>query len=63
MNEPTHAPGWRGRPRRYGPIAGMNEEGRRLERAFQWGCFTLCAFTLAIAGYAWLADALTGHIQ
>jgi hypothetical protein len=62
MHEPTHAPGWRGRPRRYGPLEGMNEAGERLERFFQVGCFSLCGVTLAIAGYAWLADLLAGHL-
>jgi hypothetical protein len=62
MNEPTHAPGWRGRPRRYGPIEAMHEEAERLERAFRVGCFSLTGLTLAIAGYAWLADALAGHL-
>jgi hypothetical protein len=65
MIEPSHAPGWRGRPRRLGPIVGINERepGERLARSLRIACYTLAVGTILIAAYAWAADALAGHIN
>jgi hypothetical protein len=65
MMEPTHAPGWRGRPQRSGPIVGMyqRQPGERLGRALRIACYTLAAATILLAAYAWAADAWAGHIR
>jgi hypothetical protein len=65
MIEPTHAPGWRGRPRRYGPIeeAYQGDRLERVERAFQWTCYMMGTGVVALAAYAWGIDALAGHIR
>jgi hypothetical protein len=65
MTEPTHAPGWRGRPRRIGPLESeLNVPAWLvlLERVAPIGCFTIAAFSLALAAYAFGADYLAGHI-
>lgn len=64
MTEPTHAPGWRGRPNRIGPILAMGERERpsALDRLFCWICYSLAASTLAVAAYAWGADFFAGHL-
>jgi hypothetical protein len=65
MNDPTHAPGWRGRPVRHGPIEGQNERPAwllMLEAFAPAGCMIVAAITLAIAAYAWSTDFLAGHL-
>lgn len=66
MQEPTHAPGWRGRPRRVGPIVGIDETaatGERLERTFRLICYVMGAGTLGLGAFVWAADFLAGHIR
>jgi hypothetical protein len=63
MGEQSHAPGWRGRPQRRGPIVGIDDAPTPLERAILWGCATAGAFTLAVAGFVWLVDWLAGHLH
>jgi hypothetical protein len=66
MQEPTHAPGWRGRPRRVGPIVGIDQTGaagERLERAFRLICYVMGAGTFGLGAFVWAADFLAGHIR
>ena len=63
VNEPTHAPGWRGRPRRYGPIEDdtLPRWLEILEALAPAGCFGVFVLTMALVAYAYGADLLAGH--
>jgi hypothetical protein len=63
MQEPTHAPGWRGRPRRFGPIHDDSPPRSCLELVLYAVCYSIGAGTLAIGVLAWTADLFAGHIR
>lgn len=63
--ERTHAPGWRGPPRRTGQVESDLDTPpwlALLERIAPAGCVVVCALTLLIAAYAWGLDWLAGHL-
>lgn len=62
MTEPTHAPGWRGRPRRIGPIAEMEEAASGLEAVCLAGCAAGAAISLFIAAFVYASCYLRGHL-
>jgi hypothetical protein len=65
LQDPTHAPGWRGRPRRYGPLENEIDIPawlRILEAIAPWGCFVTAGAVLAIVGYMFAADWWAGHL-
>lgn len=65
MNDPRHAPDWRGRPVRRGPIVGQYDEPAwiaTLERIAVPGCFILAGVTLFLTFYAFGVDWLAGHL-
>lgn len=62
MHDPTHAPGWRGRPRRFGPLVGMGEEPHQLERILYGTSAVLALVPIVVAAYVWGADLLAGHL-
>lgn len=49
MNDPTHAPGWRGKPRSYADLTGEHDEADRLERLAVIGCGIGAAASLIAA--------------
>jgi hypothetical protein len=66
LNDQTHAPGWRGPPRRTGPVISDNDTPAWLywlERIAPTGCFVICALAVTIAAYAWTVDWLAGHLH
>lgn len=65
MNEPTHAPGWRGRPRRIGPVESDYNLPRwqiRLEAVAPLGCTIMAGAAIILAVYCWTADYFAGHL-
>lgn len=66
MNDPTHAPGWRGRAVRREPIVGQYDQPAWidvLERLAVPACYTIAALVLFLAFYAFGVDWLAGHLQ
>lgn len=63
MSKHTHAPGWRGRTKRTGPIADDDLPGwiLFLDAIAVPGCFAVAAVTLALAAYAFGVDRIAGH--
>lgn len=64
MSEKSHAPGWRGRPQRRGPIVGQYDTALTpFQRAALWGLGAAAAVTLAAAAIVWSVDWLAGHLR
>lgn len=71
MREETHAPGWRGRPRRYGPfteetndatLAELLERGEKIEDVCAIGCGILATVAIGSATVAW-AEPITAFLE
>lgn len=63
MQEPTHAPGWRGRPARYEDLrADMDDAAIELERWLSVGCIIGGAISLLAAALAFGGDLIAGHL-
>lgn len=64
MQEPTHAPGWRDRPIRRGPIIGMYDDtaADKLINLCVVASALMAAAVLLGAAYIWAADFMAGHL-
>lgn len=59
MNEPTHAPGWRGKPRSYADLAGENDSAHDRSLIF---CVIGAMLAIGAAVLAFAADLIAGHL-
>lgn len=56
MHDPTHAPGWRGRPVSYTDLRRDDDQPNPLELFCYFGCAIGALVCLAAAGLAWAPE-------